>query len=219
MLSARSLWITLILSSSSQKTPAHSSQVWISPLWFCAFRWSLTTEMPDRGDRQKSRGRNSSETKIAEAFFFVVFVVVLVAVACEDNDMACVAVRGQRRWGLSWGNMSVVYYCLWAQRIWGAGEGSPHCGLEKKKEHSRMHTAHLIRECIWTEDSPQTHKAPSNIACVVGYNIFCKIQDLQRTVNRVELPVGRKDILYCTIEFRGVLYRSLILNPCLDIWI
>lgn len=51
--------------------------------------------MPDRGDRQKAEGEIPPKPKLQGHFF------VVVVVACEDNDMACVAVRGQRRWGLS----------------------------------------------------------------------------------------------------------------------
>lgn len=92
--------------------------------------------MPDR-EREIS-----SQTKKLQGHFFVVW---------EDNDMACVAVRGAAKVGFElrkhvcmlllpvgtanlrgWRKIST----LWIKK------------KRKKKEHSRKHTAHLIRECI-----------------------------------------------------------------------
>lgn len=171
MLSVSCLWMLLIPSSSSQgNTSAFITSVDFSFVFLCIQRkpppQRCLIEAADRRQGEKFLQHQDCRS---------------ILVAWEDNDMACVTERGQRRWGLSWENMSVVYYCLQAQRIW---------------ETWHTHTKHswnsqLIWGCIGTEDSPLTHKPPSNIACVVRYKIFCKIQDLQRTVNRRELPFGR----------------------------
>lgn len=123
--SVRSMWIPPFCPS-SQGTTTHSSQACF--FFFSIFCATFSAFSPSSHCRDGCWKKYLQPSDCRGIF----------CAACEDNDMAFVAERGQQRWSYSREIMSVVYYCLRVQQIWGSRDRSSHSGLKMKKKKRKQ---------------------------------------------------------------------------------